>query len=171
MGIEKAMQFTPSKFIRLVAVTLFMVAGLFAAPASAATDGPLIKTCKDTPISNTQKVKACASVIWGDADHTGVNGVVDVTAYKWSNPLKKWVRDDSVLVSADIAKLYINAQLTGGVGYPTGPQAGYASSVTRGVSSVYCGDKVFAGGKVGLWKNGQEVKVFDIWSSTATVHS
>lgn len=129
--------------------------------------------CKEVKIAPKSKLQVCSDVFWADGEHTSLNGIADVTAYKKVKVggQKQWVRDDSVQVSADQNALFVDNVNSSISGYPTGPINGRASISTRIPQGIdrSVAHTTFSKATVGLWQGGVEVRTINVQSNTVTV--
>jgi len=118
--------------------------------------------CTNKTFDATHLVRACVD--------GGLTGGADVTSYKKVNG--QWVHDTAVLVSVDSVSNYIDGSASGGMAYPSGPQAGYAQGATRGFPTVdpSVSHQAYATAKIGLWKSTAAEKItWTITSNSGTI--
>jgi hypothetical protein len=149
-------------------------ASLMLAPAASATqlhDSTNSIGCKEVKLAQKQKVQLCEHVVLQETGGTSdfINAAADATAYKLVGG--QWVQDDSVQVSVNSVRLFVDGVGYGGQAYPSGPQSGRAYGVTRGNSSLYRGqdNPAYAKATFGIWKNGVEVKTVAQQGPTAVI--
>lgn len=145
----------------------------FATPASATKlrDNTNSIGCKEVKLAQNQKVQFCSAIIVIESGDTTdiINAAADATAYKLQSG--QWIQDNGVQVSVDRVQLTVGGVDYAGVAYPSGPQAGRASGVTRGNSNLHRDqdNSAYATASFGIWKNGVETRTLDDQQGPTTV--